>query len=77
MTGRGSFDILACQTRDSSDNTGDPRVTDCHLFLAISLSLFDFGHCDPAQVLRSTPLSPISNSNTGNRKAEPIRNPTP
>ena len=51
MTGRGSFDILACQTCDSSDNTGDPRVTDCHLFSAISLSLFDFGHCDSAQVL--------------------------
>jgi len=55
------------------------RVTDCHLFLAISLSLFDFGHYDSAQVLFtvrcSTPLSPISNSNTGNRKAD--RNPTP
>ena len=79
MTGRGSFDILACQTCDSSDNTRDPRVTDCHLFLAISLSLFDFGHYDSAQVLFtvrcSTPLSPISNSNTGNRKAD--RNPTP
>lgn len=79
MAGRGSFDILACQTCDSSDNTGDPRVTDCHLFLAVSFSLFDFGQCDPAQVLftvrRSTPLSPITNSNTGNRKAD--RNPTP
>lgn len=56
MTGRGSFDILACQTCDSSDNTGDPRVTDCHLFLAISLSLFDFGHYDPAQVLSTLPF---------------------
>lgn len=38
-----SFDIPARQARDSSDNDGDPGVTDCHLFLAISppLSLFD------------------------------------
>lgn len=80
MTGRGSFDILACQTYDSSDNTGDPRVTDCHLFLAISFSLFDFRPMrsragSPHTARRSTPLSPITNSNTGNRKAD--RNPTP
>lgn len=80
---RGSFDILARQTHDSSDNTGDPYITDCHLFLAIFFLLSSISATNPMRFLllslsiyiRAMLPSPISNSNTGNRKAD--RNPTP
>lgn len=68
-----SFDIPARQARDSSDNDGDPGVTDCHLFLAISLSV-SLSPVDPereswrARPTFASALSLISNSNTGNRK---------
>lgn len=74
---QGSFDIPPRQTCDSLDNAGDPRVTDCHLFLAIFpfLSSIPRPASNPARRnpyssplhLSRTPLpSPISNSNTGN-----------
>lgn len=46
-----SFDILTRQTCDSSDNTCDPCVTDCHLFLAISFLLCSISATNPARFL--------------------------
>lgn len=47
---RGSFDILR-QTHDSSDNTGDPYITDCHLFLAIFFLLSSISATNPMRFL--------------------------